>query len=102
MRDIGLWDDRVSGYKLIKSGNIKDCLYSDAIQVEWFIDSYNNFKATEYHQDGINHLLYRVFKDDISEAQKENFLDKIYKRKCTNQNITKYTNSIGKIILERM
>ena len=27
--DLGRWNGRVSGYKMIDSGNIKDCLYSD-------------------------------------------------------------------------
>lgn len=27
--DIGRWNGRVSGYKVIESGNIKDCLYSE-------------------------------------------------------------------------
>ena len=27
--DIGRWNGRVMGYKMIDSGNIKDCLYSD-------------------------------------------------------------------------
>ena len=27
--DLGLWNGRYSGYKEIKSGNIKDCLFSE-------------------------------------------------------------------------
>ena len=27
--DLGLWNGRHSGYKVIESGNIRDCLYSD-------------------------------------------------------------------------
>ena len=29
--DLGRWNGRVAGYKMIDSGNIKDCLYSDTI-----------------------------------------------------------------------
>lgn len=32
--DLGRWNGRVSGYKMIDSGNIKDCLYSDTDYTE--------------------------------------------------------------------
>lgn len=34
--DLGRWNGRVMGYKMIDSGNIKDCLYSDADFIEWY------------------------------------------------------------------
>ena len=34
--DLGRWNGRVSGYKMIDSGNIKDCLYSDTDYTEWY------------------------------------------------------------------
>ena len=33
--DLGLWHGRVSGYKEIPSGNIRDCLYSDCDYSTW-------------------------------------------------------------------
>lgn len=35
--DLGRWNGRVSGYKMIDSGNIKDCLYSDTDYNEWYL-----------------------------------------------------------------
>ena len=36
--DLGLWNGRRSGYKMIDSGNIKDCLFSDTDYTEWYVD----------------------------------------------------------------
>lgn len=36
--DLGLWNGRRSGYKVIESGNIRDCLYSDCDFNEWYGD----------------------------------------------------------------
>ena len=38
--DLGRWNGRVAGYKMIDSGNIKDCLYSDTDYTEWYVDKY--------------------------------------------------------------
>lgn len=36
--DLGRWNGRFSGYKEIKSGNIRDCLYSDTDYSTWYED----------------------------------------------------------------
>ena len=43
--DLGRWNGRVSGYKMIDSGNIKDCLYSDTDYTEWYVDKYGDLRA---------------------------------------------------------
>ena len=35
------------GYKMIDSGNIKDCLYSDTDYTEWYADKYGDLRADE-------------------------------------------------------
>ena len=37
--DIGRWDGRYDGYAEIKTGNIKDCLYSEMDMCEWYVDN---------------------------------------------------------------
>ena len=56
--DLGRWNGRVSGYKMIDSGNIKDCLYSDTDYTEWYVDKYGDLRADAVHHDGTNHYLY--------------------------------------------
>ena len=79
--DLGRWNGRVSGYKMIDSGNIKDCLYSDTDYTEWYVDKYGDLRADAVHHDGTNHYLYRVFKDGVTDTQIENLQDKIYNGK---------------------
>lgn len=93
--DLGLWYGRKSGYRVIDSGNIKDCLYSDTDFTEWYVDKYGDLRADAAHHDGINHYLYRVFKDSATESQIENLKYKLYEGKATRADITRITRRLG-------
>lgn len=85
--DIGRWNGRVMGYKMIDSGNIKDCLYSDTDMTEWYVDRYGDLRADAVHHDGTNHYLYRVFKDNASPEQVERLQEKIFLAKRYGQTL---------------
>lgn len=70
--DIGRWNGRFNGYAEIKSGKICDCLYSEMDMCEWYVDKYGDLRADAVHHDGINHYLYRVYKDTATDSQIEN------------------------------
>ena len=91
--DLGLWNGRRSGYKIISSGNIKDCLYDDCDYITWYCDDYN-FRAVATHHDGINRYLYRVFRDNVSGIQIGNFLHKLVRGEVNDRMIRRYTKSI--------
>jgi hypothetical protein len=93
--DIGRWNGRVMGYKMIDSGNIKDCLYSDTDFTEWYVDKYGDLRADAIHHDGTNHYLYRVFNSGITPEQVERLQDKIYMGKATRADITRVTRRLG-------
>lgn len=93
--DLGLWNGRRSGYKMIDSGNIKDCLFSDTDYTEWYVDKYGDLRADAVHHDGTNHYLYRAFKDGVSDTQKENLQYKFYCGKATRADITRVTKRLG-------
>lgn len=93
--DLGLWKGRRSGYKMIESGNIKDCLFTDTDYAEWYVDKYGDFRADAVHHDGTSHYLYRVFKDGVSDKQIENLQDKIYYGRATRADITRVTKRLG-------
>lgn len=95
--DLGLWNGRRSGYKLLRSRNIGDCLFS-SYEPTWFVDEYGDLRCDDVHHDGTNHYLYRMWKPGISEEQKENFLFKIYRGTVTSTDITRYTRKIGDYI----
>ena len=89
--DIGRWDGRVSGYKIIDSGNIKDILYSECDYVEWYGDGYN-IRSVGIHHDGRNYSEYRVIREDRNI---ENLLDDIYDGKeISRSKLNYYTRSL--------
>lgn len=93
--DIGRWNGRFNGYKMIDSGNIKDCLYSDMDMAEWYVDKYGDLRADAIHHDGTNHYLYRVFKDGVTDTQMDNLQSKIYDGRATRADITRVTKRLG-------
>lgn len=60
--DIGRWNGRFPGYWEIKSGNIKDCLYTGMDYATFYVDKFGDLRCDAIHHDGTNHYLYRVFK----------------------------------------
>ena len=93
--DLGFWNGRAQGYKMVNSGNIRDCLYSDTDMTEWYVDKNGDLRADAIHHDGTNHYLYRVFKRGVTDAQIENLQDKIYCRRATRTDITRVTQRLG-------
>lgn len=93
--DLGRWNGRFPAYKMIASGNIRDCLYSDTDYTEWYVDKYGDFRADAAHHDGTNHYLYRVFKDGVTDTQIDNLQNKIYEGKATRADITRVTKRLG-------
>ena len=94
--DLGLWNGRVSGYKVI------DTLPEISVCMENYNMIYINrrdLKVRAIHHDGTNYYTIREFKD-ISDEQRENFLYKIYYGKATQQDITRYTRAIGKTVFD--
>ena len=91
--DVGTWRGTFSGYKKIKS--LPDVLYSSCDYERVYVDSNGDLRKDESHHDGSNSILYRYFKDNLTEEQKDNFLDKIYNGECTQKDITRYTRKAG-------
>lgn len=96
--DIGLWDGRRVGYKLLNEHNIRACLNlkRGCEYGEWWVDSYNNLRSSQTHHDATHYILYREVKPEISSDQIDNFCWKLYRGKATSKDITKYTRSLGK------
>lgn len=89
--DIGRWNGRVSGYKIIDSGNIHDILYSECDYVEWYGDGYN-IRSVGIHHDGRNYAEYRVIREDRNI---ENLLNDIYDGKeISRAKLNYYTRSL--------
>lgn len=99
---LGLWNGTPMAYKDMKTNQVSKCLHSlcnSISDITFFVDERGDFRADEAHHDGTNHYLYRVWKD-VSDIQKENFLDKVYRGVATRKDITRYTARIGADIAE--
>lgn len=93
--DIGRWNGRVPGYKMLESGNIKDCLQSSCDYNEWYIDKLGDLRCTAVHHDGVNHYLYRAIKENIRKSQIDRLQEKIYNGVATRADITRSTRKLG-------
>ena len=93
--DLGRWDGRATGYKMIESGNIRDCLQSTCDYNEWFIDKMGDLRCTAVHHDGVNHYLYRAIKENVKDSQVEKLQNKLYDGTFTRADITRITRRLG-------
>ena len=93
--NIGLWNGRRSGYKLMgyNLNNILDSFSCDYIKV--YADRYNIHSEASHH-DGTHYVTFRMIKPNLSDEQVENFLNKLYNGTHTKRDITKYTSSLVK------
>lgn len=51
--DIGRWDGRYPGYAEIKSGNIRDCLYSEMDYSTWYVNRLGDLSGSCWSWGGI-------------------------------------------------
>lgn len=95
--DLGLWFGRRTGYKEITSRRISDCLYSDKDTewATWWVDERGDLCAEFIHHDGTNYVTYREWKEGVSETQKENLKEKLYRGEATRKDITRLTRRLG-------
>ena len=91
--DVGRWNGRFSGYKEIKL--LCTVMYSDCDYERVYVDSNGDLRKEESHHDGSNSILYRYWKDGLTDEQKENFMSKIYNGECTQKDVTRYTRKAG-------
>ena len=96
--DLGLWQGRRSGYKILSSGNINECLSCGEDYNTYYVDEMGDLRCDAVHHDGTNYLLFRVYKKTASEAQIDRLLRKIYNGTCTRQDITSATQRLGDAI----
>lgn len=95
--DLEFWDGRCSAYREIHADKISDCLYTDpdTDYTTWYLDNRGDFCCDQIHHDGTNHLCYRAYKPNVSETQKENLKEKLYRGTATRADITRITQRLG-------
>lgn len=78
-------------YEFNTEEGVFECLYVG----RWMNKDNGDLRCNDYHHDGTNHYLYRVWKDNISEAQKDNLRLKLYKGEFSRADITRSTKRLG-------
>lgn len=94
--DLGLWYGRRQGYREIESGNIADCLKESGDMLSFYVNEVNDLCCKMVHHDGTNYYTYRVWKNWVSEKQKEQLREKLYLGTATRKDIIRKTSGIGK------
>lgn len=95
--DLGLWDGRKSGYKMIGGKTVNQILtvqQGDYFKV--FYDSEtDDVKAVDTHHDGTNYYTFREIRHnmDITILQ-----ERIYNGTATKTDINKFTKPLGKYV----
>ena len=98
LADLGLWYGHRLGYKNLVSRNIKDCLRHNIkgqSSACWYLDERFDLCCDEAHHDGTNHYLYRMWRPEIKEQARNNFLAKVYEGTATRRDINRYTMRLG-------
>ena len=89
--DLGLWNCRHQGYKLVRAKHISDILSVDADFVKWYGDGLD-IRCDAYHHDGVNHILYRVVRPGVAI---ENLTKRIYDgEEIDRKTLNRYTTSL--------
>lgn len=91
--DLGFWNGRRAGYKEFKS--LADCLSTSDDELELYVDSNGDLRRHTSNHDASSTVLFRYWREGLTERQKENFLDKIFSGNYTQNDITKYTCRAG-------
>lgn len=102
--DLGRWNGRFQGYRVIHSSNILACL-SDAGSydyVTFYTDKAGDFRMDGVHHDGKDYITYREVKETTTEGQLDRLVQKIYDGEATRADITRYTRGIGKKVLKAL
>lgn len=96
--DIGRWDGRYHGYKMVDSGNIRDCFHFETDEMTWGLDCGGDLVAKGADHDGTSFYRYRAFKKSCTDEDIEDFQEKLHFRKCSEDDVEKYTFRLGDAI----
>lgn len=87
--NLGLWNGRVNGAKLVGT-NVNNILSSSCDYCTWYCDVHN-VRSEQIHHDGTNYILYRVAKD---YKQAERLVKKVAYGDMTEEEFRKATKSL--------
>ena len=96
---LSLWNGTVTGFRLMRANLNAIFDYGEDYNT-YYVDGYKNVCCDAIHHDGTNHVVYRVWKDGLSDTQKANFLKAIREGKYTSAMISRYTRRLGDLVFK--
>ena len=91
LADLGLWNGRKRGYKIVEKKNLNAILNFDFDYAEFYGDGYN-IRGTEVHHDGTNYYIFREIREDRNIHK---LLDDIYyDKEISKSKLNYYTKSL--------
>ena len=95
--DLGLWNGRASGYRIINTKNLNAFLQVNYDYAEFYGDG-KEIRGTEIHHDGANCYLYRMIRED---RDIDKLCNAIYNHeKISPQKLNYYTKSLYKEVAD--
>lgn len=99
--DLGFWNGRRSGYKILDTKNVGKAITSifssDEDYREIYVDD-GDVKGVGYHHDGVNAYTWRLLKKSAKKADIEELKNKIYNNKEYADLLEKCTKSLAPVI----
>ena len=94
--DLGLWDGRKSGYKIIHNAKVNDIFNHGIYDYAEFGSDGKDIKCRTSHHDGTNYYTYRKIRQRNGKSiAVTELVDKLYNQEeVTEEEIKKYTSSI--------
>lgn len=103
--DLGLWHGRRTGilpeHKVAAIHEVSDCFRSfcdGQSELTIYVDEKGDLRADEAHHDGTNHYIFRAYRPDVSDTQKENLEDLAYTQKDYEKTMKRLTYRLGDLI----
>ena len=95
--DLGLWDGRRTACREIRSGRLSDCFEAgrDTLRIRWYVDGAGDLRADDTHHDGVNHYLYRAWKEGTGEEEKKRLKARINGGSASKEEIGRATTRLG-------
>lgn len=95
--NLGFWHGRKTGYKRLDNNLSSILSFYNCDDIHLYADTkLKQIKANAHHHDGTHYLEYRVYRDTITDKQKDIFEQLIYNDELNTSIKNKYTQSIYK------
>lgn len=100
--DLGLWNGRRNGIlKQAEITEVKDCLrgfVNGDSDLTIYVDNKGELRSDEAHHDGTNHYLFRAFKPNVTQEQKDALYELIYYQHEYESRMRRLTYRLGDLI----